>query len=70
MHEQPVSGLALALELTDLGLRLRAQRFRRENPNATEDDVETFVRGWLLERPGAPMGDAPGRLVDIPRRRS
>jgi hypothetical protein len=67
VEEQPVAGLALALELTDLGLRLRAQRFRREHPTASEDEVEAFVRQWLLDRPGAPYGDAPGRPVTFPR---
>ena len=30
-----VDGVALALELTDLGLRMRLQRYRREHPDAT-----------------------------------
>lgn len=70
MDEQPALGLALALQLSDLGLRLRAQRFRREHPAASEDEVEAFVRSWLLERPGAEYADAPGRLVSLPRQRS
>jgi hypothetical protein len=57
----PAEGLRLALELTELGLDLRLQRFRREHPDATEAEVEAVARAWLLDRPGAPLGDAPGR---------
>ena len=49
-------------DLLDLGLSLRAERFRREHPSASEDEVEACVQAWLLDRPGAPDGDAPGRL--------
>ena len=70
MDDPPVSGLALALELTDLGQRLRTQRFRREHPDATDDEVEAFTRAWLMARPGAPHGDSPGRAVRLPFDRS
>ena len=70
MSEEPATGLALALELLDMGLRMQAQRYRREHPDATEVEVEAFVQAWLFDRPGAPDGDGPpGRLVTIPRGR-
>jgi hypothetical protein len=57
------TGLRLAFELTDLGMRLVAQRYRREHPAASEDEVDAAVQAWLLDRPGAPHGDAEGRPV-------
>lgn len=64
-----VEGLALALELTEMGSRLNAQRFRREHPDATEADVEQAINVWWLDRPGAPIGDGPGHRVEFPRPR-
>lgn len=61
--------LALALEFTSLGAELRAQRHRREHPDATEEEVEATVAAWLAHRPGAEFGDAEGRPVDFYNRR-
>lgn len=61
MVDRPTAGLALALELTDLGVRLREQRYRREHPGATDDAVARFLAGWMAQRPGAPHGDSAGR---------
>lgn len=54
------TGLALAFELTDLGMRLRVQRHRREHPEASHEELEAVAQRWLLDRPGAPFGDAEG----------
>jgi Rv0078B-related antitoxin len=55
---QPAAdGLRIAIELTELGARLREQRYRREHPAATDDEVSAFMRQWWLDRPGAPNGD-------------
>lgn len=64
---QPPSGLAVALELFELGRALRGQRHRREFPNATESEVEVVVHAWEVDRPGAPFGDAIGRPISWPR---
>jgi hypothetical protein len=44
------------------------QTFRRTNPGLDGDEVETRLRAWLAERPGAPFGDAVGRPATWPRR--
>lgn len=68
MADGAPTGLALALELSEAGILMREQRYRREHPDATDEAVESFMRGWIQERPGAPFGDAEGRSVELPRR--
>lgn len=63
----PRHPLEVAFELHDLGVRMRAQRHRRERPDATPPQVEEVVRAWLQDRPGAPFGDCEGRPVTLLR---
>jgi len=69
MGDQRDYPMAIAIELTELGRELRAQRHRREHPDATEEEVAEVVGLWMGERPGAPDGDAVGRSISWPRRR-
>lgn len=55
--------LRTALELFEAGVRLMESRLRRLYPDASPAEIETRLRTWLLERPGAPHGDAVGRSV-------
>jgi hypothetical protein len=48
----------LALELNDLGVRMYAQRLRREQPGADEATIVRLVTDWLGSRPL----DAPGHV--------
>ncbi|MFE3541461.1 hypothetical protein ACFXK0_00645 [Nocardia sp. NPDC059177] len=57
----PAQRLKLALEMSDFGIQMYRARMRREFPDASEGAVEAKVHAWLLSRPGAPLGDAPGR---------
>jgi hypothetical protein len=50
----------------DLGESIMRQNLRRADPEASEQDIEARLRVWLLERPGAEHGDAPGRLRPVP----
>lgn len=59
--------LALALELSETGIQMRAQRFRREHPDASDTEVDSFMRAWLHDRPGAPDGDSSGHRVELQR---
>ena len=54
------TGVALAIELTEFGAALRKQRYRRDHPKATDEEVDEFMRRWMLDRRGAPGGDAEG----------
>jgi len=61
------TGLGTALELTELGAKLRAQRHRRELPSASEEEVRRVVDAWLMDHARAPLGDGVGRPVAWPR---
>lgn len=67
MHDGTKSGMAIAFELADLGARMVETRFRREHPDAGDDEVAAHVRAWWLDRPGAPDGDCPGRSLPLDR---
>lgn len=67
MSEPTDYPLTLAFELAQMGVELRAQRHRREHPEATEAEVDAVVAMWLQHRPGAQHGDAPGRVITLPR---
>lgn len=54
--------MVMALELAELGMQMRLQRYRREHPESTPEEVNTFARAWLRERRGAPLGDTAGSL--------
>jgi hypothetical protein len=58
------------LELFGTGLDLMRQNLRRQYPDANEDAIDLRLRQWLLERPGAEIGDSAGRPVDVDARRS
>jgi Rv0078B-related antitoxin len=61
--------MAIAFDLLEMAVSMRAERHRRENPEANETEVEAVIHAWLLDRPGAPDGDAVGRAVSWPRDR-
>ncbi|MDQ3177766.1 MAG: hypothetical protein M3501_03185 [Actinomycetota bacterium] len=65
MSAEDARGVALALELLDLAIEMRAQQYRRLHPEGSQAEVDKFVQDWLLERPGAPYGDAVGRPVSL-----
>ncbi|MGI9003805.1 MAG: hypothetical protein ACR2GH_19505 [Pseudonocardia sp.] len=52
--------LRTAFELHELSVRMQRQRFHRDNPDVSDDNLDVFVQAWLQERPGAEHGDAAG----------
>jgi hypothetical protein len=66
----PAEAFRLTLDLFEAGVSLMRQNLRRRHPAATDDAIERLLQEWLHERPGAEVGDAPGRLVDLEARRS
>lgn len=61
--------LRQTLELFEVGVRLMRQNLVRSHPEATEQEIDELLKEWLHERPGAELGDCPGRAVDLTRRR-
>ena len=57
----PAEKLRLALELFDAGVDLMRQNLRRRHPGATEEERGELLIQWLRTRPGAELGDSPGR---------
>ncbi|MFV1963125.1 MAG: hypothetical protein ACC658_14985, partial [Acidimicrobiia bacterium] len=52
------TGLQTTLDLVELGSELMAQRYRREHPEVSEEEIAAAVAGWLGDRSQAPYGDA------------
>lgn len=49
----------LALELSEAAFEIKRQNLRRENPGASEEEIDTLFAAWLRHRPGAEHGDGP-----------
>jgi hypothetical protein len=67
-REAAAARLRAAIEMFEAGVEMMRQTLRRTNPGLDGDEVETRLRAWLAERPGAPFGDAVGRPATWPRR--
>lgn len=59
--------LQLTFELAATGEQLMRGRFRREHPDASDDEIALLLRRWFQERPGAENGDGEGVVVAWPR---
>jgi hypothetical protein len=59
--------MRIALELFELGEMMLRQTLRRKRPGASAAEIEAAVVDWRLRRPGAELGDAPGRLRPWPK---
>jgi hypothetical protein len=59
--------LRLALDLFEAGEAMMREVLRRREPGLSDADIETRLVAWLRERPGAPLGDAPGNAASWPR---
>jgi hypothetical protein len=55
-----------ALDLADMGIALMRQNLRRANPDASDEEVDRLLDDWLGSRPGAVLGDCPGRVRTVP----
>jgi Rv0078B-related antitoxin len=51
-----VAKFRLVFDLCDAGVRIYRQRMRRENPAASEEEIEARVQAWL-RRPSGAAGD-------------
>ncbi len=67
-RETLASRLRLTVELHEEGVQIMRQNLRREDPDATDAEIERRLQQWLTERPGAEFGDGAGRPGTWPRR--
>jgi len=67
-REAAAARLRAAIEMSETGVEMMRQTLRRTHPELTELEIEARVRAWLMDRPGAPFGDAVGRPATWPRR--
>lgn len=69
MNDDPIplstgpTTIEIACELAEFGVQMVAATSRREHLDATDDQVQQHANAWWQDRPGAPHGDAPGRVV-------
>lgn len=57
----PAAKLRLALDMYEVGERMQRARLHRQDPDATDEQIDAAVVAWLRHRPGAEFGDALGR---------
>jgi Rv0078B-related antitoxin len=62
-----VENLRLTFALHEAGVDMMRQNLRRRWPQMPDDEIEARLLVWLRERPGAELGDAPGKVVSWPR---
>ena len=60
-----IESFRATLDLFQAGVEMMRQNLRRRYPKASDSEIDRLLREWLLERPGAESGDAPGRAVDV-----
>jgi len=53
-----------ALELFETGVALMRQNLRRSRQHADDETIDRLLHEWLLERPGAQLGDCSGEIID------
>ena len=68
-HETVRDRLLQTFELFDFGVEMMAANLRRRHPEASPAQIEAMLEAWLLERPGAALGDSDGVAIDFPSRR-
>lgn len=52
------------LDMYEFGERMYRTRMQREHPDASQVEIESLVNAWRVDRPGAPAGDAVGRVSE------
>lgn len=61
-NHDPAENLRIALEMHEFGIQMIRQRLRRENPGASDDEIEALFRQFLRDAPHE-LSDQPGITV-------
>jgi Rv0078B-related antitoxin len=64
MAAADVEKFQVVFDMCDAGVRMYRQRMRRENPAASDEEIEARVQAWL-RRPSGEAGDRPVRASTI-----
>jgi hypothetical protein len=59
-ESKPSARLRLALEMYEDGVAMVRRSLRRDNPEASEQELSNLFIQWLRQRPGAEIGDCVG----------
>ena len=62
LQNDPAENFRIALEMHEFGIQIIRQRLRRENPGASEDEIEALFRQFLRDAPHE-LSDQPGLTV-------
>lgn len=65
MVRTPQQRFAAVLDLYEFAKQQMRSNLRRRYPSATEEALDERMREWALRRPGAPYGDAVGRVTRL-----
>lgn len=52
--------MEIAFALAEAAEQMKRMTLRRQNPEATEEEIERAIREWYAYRPGAEHGDGDG----------
>lgn len=58
----PAENLRIALEMHEFGIAMIRQRLRRENPGASDEEIDALFRQFLRDAPHE-LSDQPGLRV-------
>ena len=60
LEQREVERLRSGLLLNERTAELMRQNLRRKHPTATEAEIDDHLQRWLMDRPGAELGDGHG----------
>jgi len=66
-HRDVAEAFRVTLDLFEAGVALMRQNLRRQDPSATEAEIDQRLVAWLHHRPGAELGDGVGQPPARPR---
>ncbi len=66
-HRDVAGAFRVTLDLFETGVALMRQNLRRQDPSATEEEIDQRLVAWLHHRQGAALGDGVGQPPARPR---
>lgn len=60
-NPQVLERMRLTFELCQMAEAMKRQSLQRRHPNLGAEEIEKLMDEWRLSRPGAELGDGPGR---------